>query len=220
MSFHYRGEDRVKHFATTEWVDFVRSVVVAEQRGSMQEHLDQGCGNCLKMVKMWATIVEFARREPFYEPPAGAVRNAESYFFSFGLTLKQRADLRIVRQVFDSFDLGGALNGMRGSGTVPRQLMYNSLGVFIDLRLDQKSGSNWMDLTGQVVDTHVTDGILEEIPVLLFSKRDKALQTTTNQFGEFNFSFEAIGHLGLLVTMEQVALLLVLPEGLAGSSMS
>jgi hypothetical protein len=116
----------VKHFSTTEWVDFVRNVVAAEQKVSMQEHLDRGCSNCLNMVRMWATIVEFARREPFYDPPAGAVRNAESYFFSFGLTLRQRDDLRILRHVFDSFDLGGALDGIRGSGTVPRQLMYNS----------------------------------------------------------------------------------------------
>ena len=73
----------MKHFSPIEWVDFVRNVVVAEQRLPMQEHLDQGCGNCLKMVEMWATMVEFARRELFYEPPAGAVRNAESYLFPF-----------------------------------------------------------------------------------------------------------------------------------------
>jgi hypothetical protein len=210
----------LKHFSTTEWVDFVRNVVVAEQRVSMQEHLDRGCDNCLKIVRMWATVVEFARREPFYEPPAGAVRNAESCFFSLGLSLKQRADLRILRHVFDSFNLGGALHGIRGAGTVPRQLMYNSHGVFIDLRVEQKSGSDWIDLTGQVMDADVTDGILEEIRVLLLSKGNTALQTTTNRFGEFNFSFRGIGHLGLLLIMKQVVLLLMFPECLARRSMN
>lgn len=210
----------MKHFSTTEWVDFVRNVVVAEQRMSMQEHLDQGCGSCLKVLRMWATIVEFARCERFYEPPAGAVRNAVSYFFSFGLTLRQRADLRILRHVFDSFDLCSALDGIRSSGTAPRQLMYESDGVFIDLRVEQKLGSDWMDLTGQVLDAHVTDEILEVVPVSLLSKGNTVLQTTTNQFGEFNCSFNAIGHLGLLLTMKQVALLLALPEDLAGSSMN
>jgi hypothetical protein len=164
-------------------------------------------------------MVEFARHELFYEPPGDAVRNAESYFFSFRLSLKQRADVRILRHVFDSFDLG-ALNGIRGSGNAARQLMYNSYSVFVDLRVEQKSGSEWMALTGQVVDAHLDDGILGEIPVLLFSKSNTALETTTNQFGEFNFSFKAIGHLGLLLTMKHVALLLLLPEGLTGSSMS
>ena len=96
----------MKHFSPTEWVDFVRNVVVAEQRVPMQEHLDQGCGKCLKMVKTWATMVEFARHELFYEPPADAVRNAESYFFSFRPDTEGKADVRILRHVFDSFYLG------------------------------------------------------------------------------------------------------------------
>ena len=84
----------MEHFSPTDWVDFARNVVVAEQRVSMQEHLDHGCGNCLKMLKTWAAMVEFARRELFYEPPPSAIRNAESYFVSLGPTLKERADVR------------------------------------------------------------------------------------------------------------------------------
>jgi hypothetical protein len=209
----------VKHFSSIEWVDFVRNVVPAERRPPMQQHLDQNCGTCLKMVEMWSTIVEFARREPFYEPPVAAVRNAESYFFPFSMTLKEKADVRILRHVFDSFALG-ALNGIRGAGTVPRQLMYNSLSVFVDLRVEQRPGSDSITLTGQVVDAQLTDGTFEEIPVLLFSKGDTELVTTTNRFGEFNFSFKAIGHLGLLLSMKDFALLLMLPESLAGSPMN
>jgi hypothetical protein len=185
----------------------------------MQQHLDQNCGTCLKIVEMWAKMVEFARREPFYEPPDGAVRNAESYFFPFSTTLKERADVRILRHVFDSFALG-ALNGIRGAGTAPRQLMYNSYSVFVDLHVEQKPGSDSITLTGQIVDAQLTDGILEEIPVLLISKGDTELETNTNRFGEFNFSFKAIGQLELLLSMKDFALLLLLPEGLAGSSMS
>ncbi len=212
-------EEHVKHFSPIEWVDFVRSVVIAEQRASMEEHLDQGCDNCLKMLRTWATVLEFARREPFYEPPAAAVRTVESYFFSFSIALKGRSNVRIVRSVFDSCDLGTP-NGIRGSAAAPRQLMYSSYSMFIDLRVEQKSGSDWTALTGQVVDAHLTDGILEEIPVVLFSKHDTVRQTTTNQFGEFTFTFKAIGHLGLLLNMKHVSLLLLLPEDLAACSMS
>jgi hypothetical protein len=219
VDFRTMVERRVKHFSPTEWVDFARNVVVAEQRVPMQEHLDQGCGNCLKMLKMWAAMLEFAPRELFYEPPPIAIRIAKSYFVSLGLTLKERADVRILRHMFDSFSLG-ALQGVRGAGTAPRQLMYNSCSVFINLRVEQKPGSDWMALTGQVVDANLTDGALKEIPVLLFCKGDKGLETTTNQFGEFKFSFEAIGHLGVLLSMKKVALLLMLPEGLAGNSTS
>ena len=208
----------MKHFSPIEWVDFVRNVVPTEHRAPMQEHLDQGCGSCLKMVKTWVTMVDFARREPFYEPPDGAIRNAGSYFFSFSLTLQQRKDVRVLRHVFDSFALG-MLEGIRGSGTAPRQLLYNSHNVFVDLHLEQTPGSDLIALTGQVVDAQVSDGILEEVPVLLFSKGDMEFETTTNRFGEFNFSFVAAGHLGLLLSMNESGLLLLLPEGLAGNSM-
>ena len=207
----------MQHFSPSEWMDFVRNVVVVERRVPMQEHLDQGCGNCRKMVMAWAAIAEFARRELFYEPPATAVRNAESYFVSLGLTLKDRADVRILRRMFDSVSLR-ALHGVRGAGTVPRQLMYSSYSVFIDLRVEQTPGSDCMALVGQVVDAHLTDGMLEEIPVLLFSKGAEELETTTNQFGEFHFSFKAAGHLGVLLSMKKFALLLMLPEDLAGNS--
>jgi hypothetical protein len=209
----------VKHFSPIEWVDFARNVIPTEHRAPMQEHLDHGCGSCLKMVKTWATMVDFARHEPFYEPPDGAVRNAGSYFFSFSLTLQERNDVRILRHVFDSFSMG-TLSGIRGAGTAPRQLLYNSNSVFIDLRLEQKPDSDSVALTGQVVDAQLTDGILEEIPVLLFSKGDMELETTTNRFGEFNFSFKAAGHLGLLLNMKEFGLLLMLPEGLTGSPKS
>jgi hypothetical protein len=208
----------VKHFSPIEWVDFVRNVVPTEHRAPMQEHLDQGCGTCLKMVKTWATMVDFARHEPFYEPPDGAVRNAGLYFVSFNLTLQERNDIRILRHVFDSFELG-ALQGIRGSGTTPRQLMYNSDSVFIDLRVERKSDSDCMTLTGQVVDTQLTEEELEEITVLLFSKSDAALRTSTNHFGEFNFSFNAVERLGLHLSIKDIALLLLLPEGLTGNSM-
>lgn len=209
----------MNHFSPTEWVDFVRNVVTPEQREPMQEHLDQDCGMCLKLVKTWATIMEFARREVFYEPPASAIRNAESYFFPFSLALKEGAKIRILRNVFDSFDLG-ALEGVRGSGLAPRQLMYNSDSVFIDLRVEQKPGSNWMALAGQVMDSRLADGILKETAVLLFSTSDKALQTTTNRFGEFKFSFAAAERPGLSLRIKDVALLLLLPEDLLGNSMS
>ena len=74
--------------------------------------------------------------------------------------------------------------------------------MFIDLRVEQKPGSDSITLAGQVVDAQLADGVLGEIPVLLFSKGDTELETTTNRFGEFNLSFKAIGPLGLLLSMK------------------
>lgn len=118
--------------------------------------------------------------------------------------------------MFDSLS-HKTLSGVRGAGTTPRQLLYNSYSVFVDLHLERRPESDSIALTGQVVDAQLTGGMLEEIPVLLFSKGDMELETTTNRFGEFNFSFKATGHLGVLLKMKEFGLLLMLPEGPTGS---
>jgi hypothetical protein len=214
------AEEPMRHYSQTEWIDFVRNAVPAELRVSMQEHLDQGCGNCLKIAYTWAAVVEFAGRERFYEPPAGAVRKAESYFTPFILTRRESTGVRILQHVFDSFELS-ALGGIRSSNrSVPRQLMYNSGSMVVDLRVERKSSSNSIALTGQLVDAQVPEGVLEEIPVLLFSNGYAPVETTTNDCGEFNLSFKAAEHPGLLLRMKDVDLLLLLPEQLAGGSIN
>ncbi len=208
----------MRHFSSTEWVDFVRNVVVAEQRVPMQEHLDRGCADCHKIVRIWATMAEFARREIFFEPPDSAVRIAESYFFPLQLALKEKSNVRLLRHVFDSFNFG-ALAGIRSAGAAPRQLMYDLDGVVIDLRVEPTSNSKRMMLAGQVMDARLTEGNLEEIPVVFFGKDSMTLQTTTNRFGEFSFSFDAVECPGLLLNMKGAALLLLFPEDLAGNSL-
>ena len=184
----------------------------------MQEHLDQGCGSCLKMVRTWATMVDFARHEPFYEPPDGAVRNAGSYFFSFSLTLRKEKMSGYLRHVFDSFDLG-ILDGIRGSGTAPRQLLYNSYSVFIDLHLEQKPGSDSDRSYG------ASGGCASQRTE--YSKKSRSCSLVRGMWslkplriGLVNLISHSLrlGHLGLLLSMNEVGLLLLLPEGLAGNS--
>jgi hypothetical protein len=171
------------------------------------------------MVNTWGTVEEFARRELFYEPPASAFRNALAYFVLFGLTLKERSGSRILRHVFDSFDFG-ALSGIRGSGLAPRQLVYKADNVVIDLRIEQKSNSDRMALSGQVIDTQLGARLLKGIPILLLNNGEVTLETNTNQCGEFNFQLTPPDNLALLLTMKDVDVLLLLPEPLGGSSVS
>jgi len=201
----------VKHFSLIEWADFARGVLTSHQHGPMQRHLDENCERCRKTVGMWTSVAAFARQESAYEPPASALRIAESYLAPFKLAARRTSILDLAKRTFDSFE-NQALAGVRGSGPAPQQLMYQCGNVFIDLRLESKPDSRSMALAGQVVDSEQPGGVLGGIPVSLLSKEDAWLETTTNHLGEFHFSFPPARHLRLLVTTEGKSVLVVLPD--------
>ena len=207
----------MKHFSLTEWTDFVRGVVTPEQRASMLKHLDEDCSRCKKTVGTWTSVAEFFKHEATYKPPVDARRIAQSYLAPFKLALRQTQVLRLARPTFDSFERP-TLTGVRGFDSGPQQLMYQCGSVFIDLRLESKPATHSMALAGQVVDSGQPEGGLEGIPVSLLSKGDTWLETTTNQLGEFHFSFPPAQHLRLLFGMKGTAWLVLLPDGEAGTA--
>jgi hypothetical protein len=208
----------VAHFSSIEWVDFVRRVATTEQSVAMRKHLEEGCGKCLKMFEMWSDAVQFAQRDVLYEPPASVLRNAESYIFPLKLALKDVGSFRILQRVFDSINQKVYL-GVRGSGLVPRHLVYKSEDIFLDLQLEPKPEAGWLNLAGQVVDAQRPENALAEVVVSLLSESNTLLQTITDQLGEFHFSFKAIEHLQLLLRMKDGGLVARLPEELIGEGM-
>ena len=201
----------MKHFALTEWADFVRGVTTYEQTESMQKHLDEDCSRCKQTAAMWTSMVAFGQREVTYEPPPSALRIAKSYFAPFKLAMRQGRTLRLARRTFDSLE-GQPLAGLRGSSPVAQQLMCQCGSVFIDLRLEPKPATRSISLAGQVLDSSQPGGGLAGIPVSLLSKEDTWLETITNPLGEFQFTFSPAPHLELLFGMEDTAVLVLLPD--------
>lgn len=207
----------MKHFSLAEWADFVRGVLNADEQASMQKHLDENCARCRETVNMWTSVAAFARQESAYEPPASALRVAESYLAPFKLAARRATVLELAKRTFDSFE-SQAVAGVRGSGSAPHQLMYQCGNVFIDLRLESKPATRSMALAGQVVDSAQPGGVLGGIPVSLLSKEESWLETTTNHLGEFHFSFPPAQHLRLLFATEGKSVVVVLPDNAAQAS--
>jgi hypothetical protein len=198
----------VKHFSLTEWADFARGVVSAKQAALMQKHLDEDCADCQKTARIWSSMTEFARREKTYEPQASALRVALSYFAPYTLASQRRVPL-LARCTFDSFETATA--GLRSTGPVLQHLMYQCGNVVIDLRMEPKPSTRSVILAGQIVDSG-QPSFLEGVPVSLLSTEETWLETTTNQLGEFHFSFAPARHLKLLFGTEGTAVLVLLPD--------
>jgi hypothetical protein len=202
----------VKHFSITEWADFARDVASAEQSTQMQKHLDEGCSVCRETVQTWKSVKECARQEALYDPPSSSLRIVQSYFAPFRLASKQGAGMRIARLTFDSFARRAEV-GVRGSDSLPRQLMYQFDNLFIDLRLEPKPGANQVGLFGQVADSGEPAMSVDGMPVSLQRGSETLSQTSTNQFGEFRFSFRDSGQLQLVVSVNGTEFVVSLPDG-------
>jgi hypothetical protein len=152
-----------------------------------------------------------------YEPPAGELRIVESYLVPFKLASRRTQILQLARLTLDSFDRQ-ALEGIRGFDIVSRQLMYQCGEVYVDMRLEPKAASNLMILAGQVVDSREAEGGLAGIPISLLSEGNIMFDVTTNQLGEFQFSFQPARQLELLIGIKDTALLVLVPDDECGAS--
>ncbi len=183
----------------------------------MEKHLSEGCRTCVKTVQTWKSVTECARRDISYEPPASALRIAESYFVPIKLAMNQATHMNVARLMFDSFQRRAA-EGIRGSDPLPRQLMYKCNEVFIDVRLEPAPLSNQMVLVGQIADPRQPARCVEGMAVSLLHDKDTLFQTLTNEFGEFRFSFRASERLQLLVGTNETSVVVPLPDAEAGAA--
>jgi len=201
----------VKHFSITEWADFARNVTTEHESAEMQSHLDEGCTDCMEMVRTWKSVKECAKREVSYDPPTSSLRIAKSYFAPFSLASKQATGMRVARLTFDSL-MRRAEMGVRGADRSPRQLMYQFEDVFIDLRLEPRLATDQVALVGQVADARQSATNVEGIPVSLLNGSETLSETSTNKFGEFRLSFLDSEHLQLFIGLKETALVLPLPD--------
>lgn len=187
----------MKHFAMEEWVDFVRDVLAPEQKMVMQHHLDTGCARCSKNLQLWRQVRTLAAHETTYHPPEELVRFVKGSFALNRPPATRSRRTRLAQLVFDSFRQP-ALAGARATGQSPRQLLYRTGTLLIDLRMERLSGSR-LSLVGQVLDSnHAMKGV-DGLPVKLASPLGSVSLTATNEFGEFHLEIDGGSGLRLSV---------------------
>jgi hypothetical protein len=91
--------------------------------------------------------------------------------------------------VFDSF-LQPLADGVRSAGLSDRRLLYESGDVMVDLWLESRRDSQRIKLMGQILDRTKPGPQLHNAPVVLQGKTEPIEVATTNELGEFQFSFD------------------------------
>lgn len=194
-----RGKTEMKHFATEEWIDFVKQVITSDQRQTMQQHL-AACKACAETVALWQKVERQAAVEPSFQPPADAVRLAKAAFAGsgFAAAAQQKSTNNVIETLFDSF-LQPALAGARSVVIGTRQMLYRAEPYQIDIQIEPKPGTNRLMITGQIMEVTGSGATLQGLQITLSNRRGNSAIAPTNAFGEFSGEIENSGDLELSI---------------------
>jgi hypothetical protein len=198
-----------EHFSSPQWVDLVRGLASDEVGGAMDTHLRDGCHDCVEAYRLWHGMALFAEQERALTPPEDAVRVAKSYLAQQRIAqpavppagARSFASTIIATLLFDSLQAVPA--GVRASvASYSRHLLFGARSLAIDLHIDAGSRPGSFMLAGQIIDKSNPDGPFARATVSLVDG-DIAVSTfETNEFGEFQFTFDLRPNMKIHVALE------------------
>jgi len=124
-----------------------------------------------------------------YQIPEYVIRNARAIFPANAPAKRTLLQKLTGSLVFDSFQqpaLAGARTGTPGM----RHALYEAGDYSVDLRLEEERGSARMNMVGQLALRSHTSDALDGVPVMLLSGRKVVAESVSNEFGEFQLSYE------------------------------
>jgi hypothetical protein len=176
----------MKHFKDEAWLDFARRLLPAEQMDRMRAHLESGCKACAALSALWEAVNEAASRQSDYEPAESTVKAVKAAYTARQSRSASIFEGRMARLVFDSLVDAAALAGIRSISSTARHLLYQAGPWNIDVRLDTESARR-MSITGQVLVSEAESVSAAHGEVILMRGDTTVAQTSTNEFGEFQF---------------------------------
>ena len=198
-----------EHFSSPQWVDLVRGLASDEVRGAMDTHLRDGCPDCVQAYRLWHGMALFAKEERALTPPEDALRVAKSYLAQQRIAqpaeppagARSLASAIIATLLFDSLQAVPA--GVRASvASYSRHLLFGAQSLAIDLHIDAGSRPGSFLLAGQIIDKSSLEGPFARATVSLVDGDLVVSTFETNEFGEFQCTFELRSNMKLHVVLE------------------
>jgi len=174
----------MQHITLEDLVDYMDRKLSDGKRMILETHLS-GCKECRGEEQEFRSIVQSLREDASFEPPTELVQWGVSLFQPIIRTSEKRSLPRIIAAlIFDTYDQP-MLAGVRRVGTPPRQLLFRSGDVDVDVKIESMEANDRISLAGQVLSSAIK--FFDNTPVKLESHGKVRYQTTTNVVGEFSF---------------------------------
>jgi hypothetical protein len=184
----------VKHFSDECLADFVRDMAPSTTKMAIEDHIADGCAQCVMALATWGKVFSLAQAEFELTPPNDIVRVVKSQFAG------EPSKSPSVRLLFDSA-LQPLAAGVRGS--VPaRQFLFETDAYCIDLRLEPSPSADRACLVGQVMGREASE-TADGVVISLRQGRLDLHRTKTNQFGEFQLEFDPSLDISVLVGADE-----------------
>jgi len=191
---------RSQHYSDAEWTDFVRGLTAVPARASMEAHVSSGCRRCGRAGEALGMVAAVARGEAAYGVPGDALRWAMAVFWLRQPERVQILPRVLARLVFDSFGEARPA-GVRSLERVSRQAMYRTGDYYVDLRMETEPGTRRVSLVGQIAGSKAGRRSFGNVPVVLAAGTDILARAVSNEFGEFQMSYEPGQRLRLYVPL-------------------
>jgi len=192
---------QVRHFDITDWADYVRNVVPAEQREQMFAHLQGGCSKCEKIQAILSRFAGICQRETAYEVPRFAEQQVKA-LMGLARAPRRTALQRLLGSlIYDSVNDPQPV-GVRGTHQINRQVLFHAGDYSVDLRFEHEKGSASMVLVGQIANQKSPEENLANVPVILVAGTRELTRSISNTFGEFQLEYVPESDLRLLVPLE------------------
>src|SRR5579884_3989684 len=192
---------QARHFDITEWADYVRDLVPAEQHEQMQNHLQHGCSKCERVEKVLSRFAVICQRETAYEIPRRVEQQVKALVGLNSMPRRSVLERLLAAVVSDSIN-DPQPAGVRGTHQINRQVLYHAGDYSVDLRFEHEKGSASMVLVGQIANQKTPDEMLANVPVILVAGTREVTRSLSNTFGEFQLEYVPESDLRLLVPLE------------------
>lgn len=173
----------MNHFTIWQWTDFARGLVDQSGRAAMEAHLAR-CAKCSRVVRLLSAVSTTARTEAASAPPDSAIRYAHA-LYSLHRPENVVGFRRLVGRLIHDSSLVPLPAGMRSEDRSTRHLLYEAGSFYLDLQVDQPTGSHLLSLVGQLSNRDNPDSGAANLPVWLINRKAVVASTLSNNLGEF-----------------------------------
>jgi hypothetical protein len=199
-----------EHFSEDDWVDFARGQDDREHRAQVARHLEAGCAECERTLRLWAALLSVADQENSHGPGNRAIHRVGRRFARDPAETFGERVSRGVALVFDSFRQP-QLAAVRATGFSPRHLLYKAGRYTIKLQVEAGAASDRLSIVGQILNEQDPTGVLRDIAVRALEGSRTLDRTRTNELGEFHLEPDTSEKLQLSIDVPEIGTFSVQP---------